>query len=57
MTTIVLPGVDGENNANAAGTQNSRKYCIEGAVAFLVPLLLGTILCCVLIRRWRQKNQ
>ena len=57
MSTIVLAGVDGENNANTAKPQNFRSYCIEGAAAFLVPLLLVTVACCVLIRRWRQKNQ
>lgn len=57
MSTIVLPGVDGENNANTAKPQNFQSYCIEGAAAFLVPLLLVTVACCVLIRRWRQKNQ
>ncbi|XP_040399293.1 uncharacterized protein LOC121063051 isoform X13 [Cygnus olor] len=51
------PGVDGENNANTAKPQNFQSYCIEGAAAFLVPLLLVTVTCCVLIRRWRQKNQ
>ncbi|XP_040399488.1 serine/arginine repetitive matrix protein 1-like [Cygnus olor] len=51
------PGVDGENNANTAKPQNFQSYCIEGAAAFLVPLLLVTVACCVLIRRWRQKNQ
>lgn len=57
MSTIVLPGVDGENTANTAEPPNYRSYCIEGAAAFLVPLLVVTVACCVLIRRWRQKNQ
>ncbi|KAM9168770.1 uncharacterized protein V3H86_013446 [Mergus octosetaceus] len=51
------PGVDGENTANTAEPPNYRSYCIEGAAAFLVPLLVVTVACCVLIRRWRQKNQ
>ncbi|XP_040399476.1 uncharacterized protein LOC121063182 isoform X2 [Cygnus olor] len=51
------PGVDGENNANTAKPQNFGSYCIEGTAAFLVPLLLVTVACCVLIWRWRQKNQ
>ncbi|XP_040399313.1 titin-like isoform X30 [Cygnus olor] len=55
--TQATPGVDGENNANTAKPQNFQSYCIEGAAAFLVPLLLVTVACCVLIRRWRQKNQ
>ncbi|XP_071888290.1 uncharacterized protein [Anas platyrhynchos] len=50
------PGVD-ENKAKTTEPPNYRRYCIEGAAAFLVPLLLGTVACCVLIRRWRQKNR
>lgn len=58
MSTIVLAGVDGENNANTAKPQNFRRYCIEGAVAVLVPfLVLVTVACCVLIWCWRQENR
>ncbi|XP_066852122.1 uncharacterized protein [Anser cygnoides] len=58
MKSTATRGVDGENNANTAKPQNFRRYCIEGAVAVLVPfLVLVTVACCVLIWCWRQENR
>lgn len=47
MSTIVLAGVDGENNANTAKRQYFLSSCIAGTVAFSAPLLFLIVVCCV----------
>ncbi|XP_040510533.1 wiskott-Aldrich syndrome protein homolog 1-like isoform X7 [Gallus gallus] len=51
------PGVDGEGRAKAEQIKATQKYYLELAAAVPVSLLLGMILCCLLIWRWRQRNQ